>query len=79
MDIIADTVKQIVTEFLDANLDRVTLESSFVHDLGCDSLDFVEVVMALEEEFDLEIPDEDAERILTVGEAVNYIKKKLVH
>lgn len=77
MDIIADTVKQIVFEQLEVNLDRVTLESSFAEDLGADSLDTVELIMAIEEEFNIEIPDEIAERISTVGEAVNYIKREL--
>jgi acyl carrier protein len=54
--------------------DEVTLESSFIDDLGADSLDIVELIMALEEEFDLEIPDSEAEKIATVGDAVEYIK-----
>ena len=54
---------------------KLLLQASFVDDLGADSLDIVELVMALEEEFDLEIPDEDAEKIATVGDAVNYIKE----
>jgi acyl carrier protein len=56
--------------------DEVTPEASFVEDLGADSLDTVELVMALEEEFAIEIPDEDAEKILTVGKALDYIKEK---
>ena len=56
--------------------DEVTPEASFVEDLGADSLDTVELVMALEEEFGIEIPDEDAEKILTVGKALDYIKEK---
>jgi acyl carrier protein len=56
--------------------DEVTLEAHFVEDLGADSLDTVELVMALEEEFEIEIPDEDAEKILTVGKALDYIKEK---
>lgn len=75
MDIVADTVKQIVFEQLEVNLDRITLKSRFAEDLGADSLDVVELVMALEEEFDIEISDEDAESILTVEKAVSYIKK----
>jgi acyl carrier protein len=58
------------------NEDEVTPEASFVEDLGADSLDTVELVMALEEEFGIEIPDEDAEKILTVGKALDYIKEK---
>jgi len=56
--------------------EEVTLEAHFVEDLGADSLDTVELVMALEEEFEIEIPDEDAEKILTVGKALDYIKEK---
>ena len=56
--------------------EEVTLEAHFVEDLGADSLDTVELVMALEEEFEIEIPDEDAEKILTVGKALEYIKEK---
>ncbi|MCX5725329.1 MAG: acyl carrier protein, partial [Nitrospirae bacterium] len=63
-------------EQLGVEEDEVTLEASFVEDLGADSLDTVELVMALEEEFGIEIPDEDAEKILTVGKALDYIKEK---
>ncbi len=69
-----DRVKAIVVEQLGVEADRVTPQSKFVEDLGADSLDVVELVMALEEEFDLEIPDEDAEKIATVGEAAKYIE-----
>ncbi|HOV78543.1 MAG TPA: acyl carrier protein [Bacillota bacterium] len=69
-----DKVKSIIIEQLGVEPDEVKMESSFVDDLGADSLDIVELVMALEEEFDLEIPDEDAEKIRTVGEAVKYIQ-----
>lgn len=72
----ADTfekVKQIVVDRLDVDEDKVTLEASFKDDLEADSLDVVELVMELEDEFDLEIADEDAEKISTVGDAVNYI------
>ena len=69
-----DRVKGIVVEQLGVAEEGVTAEASFVDDLGADSLDVVELVMALEEEFGVEIPDEDAERILTVGEAVKYIE-----
>lgn len=67
-------VKKIVVEQLGVKEDEVNNESSFVDDLGADSLDTVELVMALEEEFEAEIPDEDAEKILTVQDAINYIQ-----
>jgi len=73
MSTIEDRVKKIVVEQLGAKEEDVTLEASFVDDLGADSLDTVELVMALEEEFETEIPDENAEKITTVQEAVNYI------
>ena len=66
-------VKDIVVEQLGVNADEVTTDASFIDDLGADSLDTVELVMALEEEFECEIPDENAEKITTVKEAVNYI------
>jgi acyl carrier protein len=69
-----DRVKAIVVEQLGVDAAQVTPQSKFVEDLGADSLDVVELVMALEEEFDIEIPDEDAEKIATVGEAVKYIE-----
>ena len=68
--------KKIIAEQLGVEEDEVTSEASFVEDLGADSLDTVELVMALEEEFGIEIPDEDAEKILTVGKALDYIKEK---
>lgn len=68
-------VKDIVVEQLGVDEEEVNEQASFVDDLGADSLDIVELVMALEEEFDLEIPDEDAEKIKTVGDAVSYIKE----
>ena len=70
---IEDRVKKIVRDQLGASIDTIENDSSFVDDLGADSLDTVELVMALEEEFDLEIADEDAEKISTVNEAVDYI------
>jgi acyl carrier protein len=70
---IAERVKQIVAEQLGVDEDQVTPEASFMDDLGADSLDTVELVMALEEEFDIEISDEDAEKIQTVQDAVDYI------
>ena len=74
---IEDRVKKIIIEQLGVEEDEVTLEASFVEELGADSLDTVELVMAFEEEFDIEIPDEDAEKILTVGRAMEYIKEKM--
>ena len=71
---IADRVKQIIVEQLGVDAAEVTPNAHFVNDLGADSLDTVELVMALEEEFDTEIPDEQAEKIQTVGQAVEYIK-----
>lgn len=71
-----DRVKKVVVEQLDVAEDEVTPQASFVDDLGADSLDVVELVMGLEEEFDVEIPDEDAEKITTVQEAVTYIDNK---
>ena len=76
MDILSK-VKEIVVEQLGVDEEEVTEQASFVDDLGADSLDIVELVMALEEEFDLEIPDEDAEKIVTVADAVNYIKENV--
>ncbi len=74
---IEDRVKKIIIEQLGVEEDEVTLEASFVEELGADSLDTVELVMAFEEEFDIEIPDEDAVKILTVGRAMEYIKEKM--
>ncbi len=71
---VADRVKKIIVDQLGANPEQVTPEASFIDDLGADSLDTVELVMALEEEFDIEIPDEDAEKIATVGHAIEYIE-----
>ena len=69
-------VKEIIVENLGVDTEKVTEEASFVEDLGADSLDTVELVMAFEEEFDIEIPDEDAEKLTTVGEAIAYLKGK---
>jgi acyl carrier protein len=68
-------VKEIIVEQLGVDANQVTDEAAFVDDLGADSLDTVELVMALEEQFDIEIPDEDAEKIATVGDAIEYLKK----
>jgi acyl carrier protein len=73
---INDKVRGVVAEQLSVELDTVKEESSFADDLGADSLDTVELVMALEEEFDIEIPDEEAEKIQTVGMAIDAIKSK---
>lgn len=72
-----EKVKKIIAEQLSLEEDEITMDSSFIDDLGADSLDIVELVMALEEEFDLEIPDEDAEKIATVADTVNYIKEHI--
>jgi acyl carrier protein len=69
-----DDVKEVVVEQLNVNPAEVKEESKFVEDLGADSLDVVELVMALEEKFDIEIPDTDAEKIVTVGDAIKYIE-----
>lgn len=68
-----EKVKDIIVEQLGVEESEIKMEASFIDDLGADSLDIVELIMALEEEFDLEIPDKEAEKITTVGDAVNYI------
>lgn len=73
---VEEKVKSIIAEQLGVKLEEVTTEASFVDDLGADSLDTVELVMAFEEEFGIEIPDEDAEKITKVGDAVKYIEEK---
>lgn len=70
-------VKQIIVDQLGVDANEVTEKASFVEDLGADSLDTVELVMAFEEEFDVEIPDEEAEKLQTVGQALEYLKAKL--
>ena len=72
--VVFEKVKEIVVEQLGVEENEVIMEASFIDDLGADSLDIVELIMALEEEFDLEIPDKEAEKISTVGDAVEYIK-----
>lgn len=71
---IFEKVKEIIVEQLGVADTAVTLEASFIDDLGADSLDIVELIMALEEEFDIEIPDADAEKVVTVNDVVDYIK-----
>ena len=70
-------VKEIIVEQLGVDEGQVTAEASFIDDLGADSLDTVELVMAFEDKFDIEIPDEDAEKMRSVGDAVEYLKAKL--
>lgn len=74
---VEEKVKQIIVEQLGVDAGEVTSEASFIDDLGADSLDTVELVMAFEEEFDIEIPDEDAEKMATVGDAIKYLTKKI--
>jgi acyl carrier protein len=73
---LADKVKEIIVEQLGVNAEQVTPEASFIEDLGADSLDTVELVMAFEEEFGAEIPDEDAEKLTTVNGVIEYLKSK---
>ncbi len=72
---IEEEVIEIITEQLGADKDQMTMETSFINDLGADSLDTVELVMELEQRFDMEIPDEEAEKIQTVGDVIKYIKE----
>lgn len=74
---VADTLRRIVIEYLGVDEEEVTPTASFVDDLGADSLDEVEILMAVEEDFGIEIPDEDAEGVRRVGEAVEYIERRL--
>ena len=76
MDIVAK-VKEIIVEELGVEESEVTMEASFIEDLGADSLDTVELIMKFEEEFDIDIADEDAEGLTTVGKAIEYLEKKL--
>ena len=73
---IEQKVKDIIVEQLSVNAEQVTTEAKFIEDLGADSLDIVELVMAFEEEFGVEVPDSDAEKLLTVGDVVKYIEDK---
>ena len=74
---IIDDVKEVVVEQLSVNADEVTEDSKFVEDLGADSLDIVELIMAIEEEFEIEVPDEDAEKLQTVQETIDYVTGKI--
>ena len=74
---IFEKVKEIIVEQLGVTETSVTLDASFIDDLGADSLDIVELIMALEEEFDTEIPDSDAEKVVTVGDVIDYIKENV--
>ncbi|MCM8790489.1 MAG: acyl carrier protein [Candidatus Omnitrophica bacterium] len=76
MDVSQDKIRQIIADQLGVKKEEVTDNAKFVDDLGADSLDTVELVMALEEEFGIEIPDEEAEKLTTVGDALRYIEEK---
>ncbi len=71
-----EKIKSVIVDQLGVDESQVTMEASFADDLGADSLDVVDLIMGIEQEFDIEIPDEDAEKITTVGDAVNYIKER---
>jgi acyl carrier protein len=73
---IEDKVKDIIIEQLSVNPEQVTTEAKFIEDLGADSLDVVELVMAFEEQFGVEVPDEDAEKLMSVGDVIKYIEDK---
>ena len=76
-DDILKQIKEIVVDKLDVNADKITEDARFIEDLGADSLDTVELIMQFEEDFDIEIPDEDAENILSVQQALDYISSKI--
>ena len=73
---VEDKIRDLVAEHLGVSMDEVVPEASFIDDLGADSLDIVELVMAIEEEFGLEISDDDAEKIQTIGDAINYVDER---
>ncbi|ERI92879.1 acyl carrier protein [Clostridiales bacterium oral taxon 876 str. F0540] len=75
--VIFEKVRDIISDQLGIDADEISMESSFIDDLGADSLDIVELIMALESEFDMEIPDEDAEKISVVSDVVDYIKSHI--
>ena len=77
MSNVEEKVKDIIVEQLGVEREKLTSEASFMEDLGADSLDTVELVMAFEKEFDIDIPDEDAEKLRTVGDAMNYLHEKI--
>jgi acyl carrier protein len=77
MEQLESKVSEIIVEQLGASKEEIVPEASFIDDLGADSLDIVELVMAMEEEFDIEIPDEDAEKIQTFGDALKYVKARV--
>ena len=74
---VADDIRKLIAESLSINLEEIKEDSKFIDDLGADSLDIVELVMAMESKFNIEIPDEDAQKIKTVGEAIDYVFKRL--
>lgn len=74
--VVEDKVKEIIVEQLGVSADEVVNEASFVDDLGADSLDIVELVMAIEEEFDIEVPDDDAEKMQNIGDVIAYVESK---
>lgn len=74
-----EKLKKIIAEVLNVDEEEITMETTFVDDLGADSLDVFQIIMGLEEEFDIEIPNEEAEKIVTVGDAVEQIKNALTH
>jgi acyl carrier protein len=75
MDVSFEKIKEIIVDQMGVDPDKVTETASFIEDLGADSLDIVELIMTFEEEFDMEMSDEDAEKIATVGDVINYIKE----
>lgn len=76
MSVVADKVKKIIIDQLGVQEDQVTEDAKFIEDLGADSLDLVELIMAFEEEFGQDIPDEDSEKLLSVGDAIKYVESK---